>query len=213
MKTCLAKRITQPKVSRLRELLGLEAVLLPCIGKRPITPGWQKLTAAAMDDPAHIEALESAPNIGVLLGKASGGLCVVDIDQDGEDEEFLALNPLLADTLRTQGRRGSSFWVRCEGNFPASKKLGALGEWRADGNQSIIFGPHPQTDKPYIILNEAAPARIAFAEITWPSGVSFHPPTPFNKPLPLLCRSGSSVDSVASGTSVFAGNPPMSMKL
>ena len=164
-------------IARLRDLLGHDAVLLPCAGKRPLVTGWQKLTAETMLNHDYLAKLASASNIGVSLGERSGGLCVVDFDADGEDENFLALNPSLADTLRTHGRRGSSFWLRIVGEFPTNTKLKSngkdLGEWRATGNQSIVAGLHPDTGLPYRMLNEARPIEIPFKNIVWPDGVDF----------------------------------------
>ena len=113
-------------IDRLRDLLGPDAVLLPCAGKRPLVAGWQKLTAETMLNQDYLAQLESASNVGVSLGERSGGLCVVDFDADGEDEKFLALNAQLVGTLRTHGRRGSSFWVRIVGKFPSQHKAEIL---------------------------------------------------------------------------------------
>lgn len=169
--------LEQPKtnsISTLRHLLGASVVLLPCIGKRPVDKGWQQRGLRAMSNPTYLQRLQASANIGVALGKQSSGLCVVDFDTEGADETFLALNPSLNDTLRTRGRRGSSFWLRIIGDFPSSKTLGdGLGEWRASGNQSIIAGIHPETRKPYRFLNKARPVEIAFDEIVWPNGMSF----------------------------------------
>lgn len=202
MKTYLLERETQSKISRLRELLGLDVVLLPCAGKRPTVPSWQKFTAEMMNDATYLKRLNAAPNIGVLLGSPSNGLCVVDFDVDGADDDFLTRNPSLAGTLRTRGRRGSAVWIRCEGNFPASTKLKRggkdLGEWRATGNQSIICGEHPDTGEPYQFLNEARPIEISFAELVWPEGVHNPTPTTLNKSLLSLCHSVDSAFSVLS---------------
>ncbi|MGC3958415.1 MAG: hypothetical protein QM813_10875 [Verrucomicrobiota bacterium] len=46
-----------------------------------------------------------------------------------------------------------------------------VGEFRADGNQSIIWGIHPGTKMPYTRPLNVPAARIAFDEISWPAGV------------------------------------------
>ncbi len=173
------ERKTQPdtKVDRLCKQLGSDVVLLSCNGKKPNAP-WKSLTISDMSDDEYLEKLAAAPNIGVVLGKRSGNLCVIDFDVDGEDETFLKLNPSLTSTLRTRGSRGSSFWVRIIGSYPGSTKLklngSELGEWRADGNQSIIAGLHPTTHQPYKMLNKATPVAIAFDKIIWPQGAFSH---------------------------------------
>lgn len=162
---------TTSKTSKLLNLLGPETVLLPCIGKRPVVSGWQNLNAKTMQNAKHLKQVEKMTNVGVLLGNASGGLCVIDFDADGEDQKFLAFNPSLQKTLRTRGRRGSSLWVRISGEIPRPAKLTCkgedIGEWRADGNQSIISGLHPETGKAYRMLNSAKPVEIPFAKIVW----------------------------------------------
>jgi hypothetical protein len=133
------------RVTRIMDVLGDDVVLIPVITdtKKPAVEKWQHLTLSAMQDPKHLRALERG-NIGVSLGAASNGLCTVDIDRDDAVEPFLADNPRLRDTTRTRRSRGCNFWIRIEGNYPASKKLkidgNAVGEWRADGNQTVICG-------------------------------------------------------------------------
>jgi hypothetical protein len=175
-------------IDRLRDLLGHDALLLHWPrGVKGTKQKWGHLTIEAMSDQRYLEKLATG-NVGVALGAKSNGLCVVDFDADGEDEKFLALNPALVNTLRTHGRRGSSFWLRVVGDYPASKKLKAggreLGEWRANGNQSIVAGIHPDTKQPYQMLNEANPVEIEFGEINWPDGVSFTASLPLTPAAP-----------------------------
>jgi hypothetical protein len=170
MNNCIENHKTPIEV--IRDLLGYDTTLIPCNGKKPAISGWQNLTAKNMLIPSYLKKLDAASNLGVVLGANSGGVCVVDFDVDGEDEKFLKLNPKLSGTLRTRGRRGSSFWIRCIGAFPASTKLDA-GEWRADKNQSVISGLHPETRKPYIFVKKVKPIEIRFSEIVWPEGIRF----------------------------------------
>src|SRR5207244_4162860 len=82
----------------------------------------------------------------VLLGKASGRLVTVDIDDKEAVEPFLALNPMLRDSLRTRRVRGCNVWLRVpDGKYPPSCKIKTgdgqeWGEWRADGDQTVIHG-------------------------------------------------------------------------
>ena len=131
--------MTQERVLKMMKFLGQDCVLLPIpIGeKRPMDAGWQKTTPLAARKPEHIRRLE-AGNIGVLLGKAGGGLCSIDIDSDESAAEFLELNPTLAKTLQTKGARGRNFWVRIDGDFPPLAKMTDWGEWRSDGGQTPL---------------------------------------------------------------------------
>jgi len=161
-------------VRRVRELVGNNAVLIPVEKgkKKPVPLGWQQFTIEKMSDPTYLAKLETG-NIGVLLGSASDDLCAIDVDDDEAVEPFLALNPLLRGTLRTHGARGAQFWIQVTDAYHKLTKLktkaGAdWGEWRADGGQSVIYGTHPDTQKPYAVEHEAKPIEMAFTDIHWP---------------------------------------------
>jgi hypothetical protein len=134
-------------VEQLRDLLGGDVVLLPIkrghkgpSGKE--MEGWQTFTPARMQEPEYLARLNHGANIGVLLGK---GLVTIDLDRDEVVEPFLKLNPTLLETLRSRRKRGCNLWVRIKGAHPKSCKLRTRsgeewGEWRADGNQTVIDG-------------------------------------------------------------------------
>lgn len=149
--------------------------------------------------------LLDAGNVGVLLGNASvledagrtWHLCSIDVDDDASVDAFLAVNPGLAGTLQTHGKRGRNFWVWVEGESPPEikglcwiatedkdsvtapgKKIvkggrdvdRRFGEWRATGGQTVIYGTHPKGGN-YSVLVDAAPVRLRFDEIAWPAGL------------------------------------------
>jgi putative DNA primase/helicase len=135
-------------------------------------------------------------NLGVLLGRASQSkvaltgvvyvLCSIDIDSDEAMSAFLEINPRLARTLRTRGRRGGNLWlwVEAEGYHAATKKLfhaaadgspdkeRPWGEWRADGGQTVIYGIHPDGMRYERVSEARTPLSLAFGEIRWPEGLS-----------------------------------------
>src|SRR5215472_3873941 len=166
---------TSNRISHLRELLG-PAVLLPWPpGSKGDSRRWKHLQLADMDDVSHLTKLQRAGNIGVALGQVSNGLITIDFDQDSYVDAFLAANSLLADTLRTRGRRGCNIWVRCSGGYPASQKLknssgDEIGEWRADGNQTIITGTHPE-GMPYQFAAENPVITLSYEAIIWPESI------------------------------------------
>jgi hypothetical protein len=133
-----------------------------------------KITPADMQDPRYLYKL-SQGNIGVVQGKPSGGIASIDIDDDQGAEEFLALNPDLKETLRSRGARGCNVWFYPEGNVPRSchlKRNGQpWGEWRFNGNQTIIAGMHP-TGVPYTLLCPIPAIRYPFERIQFPPGVT-----------------------------------------
>jgi hypothetical protein len=173
-----------PIVTELRDLLGHDVLLLRCEGKKP-TGKWGQFTVEAMSDPRYVEKL-SRGNIGVALGKVSGGLCAIDIDRDELVAPFLAANPQLDGTLQSHGARGRVFWIRCAGDYPQhtiklkTNSGGDAGEFRSNGSQSIIAGIHPSTQRPYEIVIAAQPVAVEFSSLQWPE--DFVQPTTHTKP-------------------------------
>ena len=104
-----------PSITRhLVSLLGDDVVLIgvPRGVKGPRHDGWQNTTIESMRNPAYVRELDDGRNLAVLTGAQSGGLCSIDLDNDEDVEPFLALNPELAMTLRSRGRRGCNLWLR-----------------------------------------------------------------------------------------------------
>jgi phage/plasmid-associated DNA primase len=159
-------------------LLGNDAVLLPIPAgkKRPVFKQWESTTAKQMQDPDYLAKLNGQGNIGVLLGH---GRITIDLDRDEDVEPFLKVNPKLRETLRSRRKRGCNFWLRIKGKYPGACPLktqnGAKwGEWRADGNQTVIHGAAidrrkgEQKPTAYKIEHRAPPIELAFDEIRWP---------------------------------------------
>lgn len=162
--------ITTDTISHFRELLG-SAVLLPWpAGSKGDRRKWKHLQVTDMDED-YFAKLEKAGNIGVALGAVSNGLVTIDIDDDNLLEPFLEANPLLRHTLRTAAQRGCNIWVRCTTDYPSSCKLkdqsgNEVGEWRADGNQTIIAGTHPSGCS-YRLVVEKPVIPIDYNVIIW----------------------------------------------
>jgi phage/plasmid-associated DNA primase len=168
-------------VEELRHLLGDDVILLPIkrgdkgpSGKQ--MEGWQNFTVGRMQSPEYLAQLNHSGNIGVLLGN---GRITIDLDQDAAVEPFLNLNPTLRDTLKTRRVRGCNLWLQIRGNYPRPCKLRTRsgedwGEWRADGNQTVIYGEAIDRKRgetkptPYKIEHRAPPIELAFDEIRWP---------------------------------------------
>ena len=162
---------TTPEHLKLIKLLGHDVVLIPCRrGEKVASIKWKQLGVEVMSDPKHLRLLARS-NIAVKLGKASGGLCSIDIDEDNQFEEFLELNPRLKDSLLTKGARSGNIWVYIDGEYPPSKKTGPQSswkiEWRADGNYTLISGLHPNGFN-YRFLNETQPLTVSLEDINWP---------------------------------------------
>jgi len=155
------------------ELLGVNAVLLPIRkgSKAPMLKKWQAITFEDTQQPDYQRKLDTHGNRGVSLGKVSQNLCSIDFDDDEALNQFLELNPSLHDTLRTTAKRGANIWIILTGDYPKSQRIknltgDSIGEWRADGNQTIIQGLHPDGMQ-YRIAVSAHPIRIPYSEIQW----------------------------------------------
>jgi Bifunctional DNA primase/polymerase, N-terminal len=166
-------------VSRIDHLLGLlgSALLLPWpTGSKGYPRKWGHLQLTDMDRGSYRAGLERAGNIGVALGQVSNGLVTIDLDHDTYVEAFLAANPPLRDTLRTTAARGCNIWLRCGDGYPASRMLKnpsgqEIGEWRADGNQTIISGNHPEGVL-YRFVVEKPVITTRYEAIIWPESIS-----------------------------------------
>ena len=65
--------------------LGLEQAVfipIPYGQKGPRIAGWQTKTLADMENPEYQALFDGEVNVGVLLGRPSNGLCVIDIDDE-----------------------------------------------------------------------------------------------------------------------------------
>jgi hypothetical protein len=175
MKPLFESRYIDPASKRISHILSLlaPALLLPWPASRKGSQKkWKHLQLTDMSPPSHLEKLERAGNIGVALGKVSNGLVTIDVDDESYIERFLAANPLLGNSLRTTVQRGCNIWLRCTTDYPPSCKLrnrsgDEIGEWRADGNQTIMAGTHPD-GVPYRFVVESPAIAIDYSEIVWP---------------------------------------------
>jgi hypothetical protein len=163
---------TSNRVPHILGLLG-PALLLPWTsGSKGDRRKWKNIQLTDMNDDSYLVELEKAGNIGVVLGAKSNGLVTIDLDSNDHVAPLLRLNPALARTLRTAANRGCNVWLRCSGEYPPSHKLfdqrrNPIGEWRADGNQTIISGIHPD-GCPYRFVIEAPVVELAYIDIVWP---------------------------------------------
>jgi hypothetical protein len=153
--------------------------------------GWRKVTYEASLTPDCQKRLQEKANTGVLLG-GDDNLCAIDCDTDAFLTEFLRLNPQFEKTLRTRGISGAQLWVYLTGDRPHqvhkltvhkdsplaanARKKGdehvniQIGEFRAEGGQSIIRGIHPDNCD-YVWLVDVPPVTVDFDAIVWPEDV------------------------------------------
>jgi P4 family phage/plasmid primase-like protien len=174
MKTEIEK--TEPHLNgnpldKLSTLLGDDVFFVPCEWgtKKPLVTYVERPFEATWSEP-YRAVFGQEVNVAVYLGKASGGLCAIDFDRDEDLTAFLAANPVLSATTQSRGSRGGMLWLRMNGDYPEScSPSDKHFEWRADKRLSTIYGRHP-AGMDYVLVRDAPPAVLAFADITWPDG-------------------------------------------
>lgn len=186
-------------ISELQRLLGPVVFLGWPRGSKGTMRKWRHLSIADMTR-SYLAKLKHG-NIGVALGKKSGNLVALDVDDDNLVAPFLALNPFLNNTLQTHGARGRVFWLRMGGDYPdKTVKLkndsGAdCGEWRGGKNsQSIIHGIHPNGN-PYQVVNKVKPFVVDFTDIVWPTDISNPPRLQTHFPLAAVTATEEAEDT------------------
>lgn len=141
--------------------------------KFPTLKEWQNLTVKDMT-PKYLDQFHANLNIGVVLGAASGGLVSIDADTDEGFKEFLTLNPTISASQITKGARGGNFWFNAIGTYPKSAKIKCAdgspwGEFRSDGNQTVIYGQHPSGVQYW--NNGNRPMALPLSAINFPKGL------------------------------------------
>lgn len=123
-------------------------------GKAPQIQGWQRYATEFPSEAVQDHWIASFPdsNLGLPLGPSSG-LCVIDIDTDDENLIEAIEGCLPASPWIRVGQKGKvlvykytgvrNWKVRDENNNSICEGLGA-------GNQVVVFGVHPKTEKPYV---------------------------------------------------------------
>jgi hypothetical protein len=184
-----------PTLDDVRDILdrdGYHPILLPVSRgrKNPIKKEWNDITYEQTQEPGYQKELETCGNTGVVLGKCDD-LCTIDCDTDAFMNRMLELNPGFVLTLTTMGRRAGQFWFYCPGDRPhkieylkvrkesplavGGKKVETdgtvkVGEFWAEGGQSIICGIHPDGPR-YRWIDKSQPLTIDFSEIIWPEDI------------------------------------------
>jgi phage/plasmid-associated DNA primase len=113
-------------VERFTALLGEDVFFVPCEWgtKRPLVTYTERPFEGTLTEAYRAVLNQPEVSLAVYLGKASGGLCAIDFDADEDLAAFLALNPCLAGTTRSRGRRGGMVWVRIKSRATASPQMG-----------------------------------------------------------------------------------------
>jgi putative DNA primase/helicase len=183
-----------PSLDDVRALLqrnGKRPVLLyiQARQKGPLYKDWPETTFEQTQTIKYQRLLLAHSNTGVLLGVDN--LCAIDCDTEAFLTALLELNPRLGKTLRTRGARGCQFWayivgarpgqvhqlkapkdspLAVGGKLPDKDGFVRIGEFRAEGGQSVIRGVH-EDGCLYCWPCSEVPIEIDFDEIVWPDEI------------------------------------------
>jgi P4 family phage/plasmid primase-like protien len=130
---------------------GWAPVPIPARQKGPQIPGWQRLRISASDVPRYFN---NGQNVGIINGKASGGLVTVDLDCP----EAVALAGRFLDPTLTSGRESvtdSHWWYIAPGlehrgfeGIPKTVSEGTILELRSTDHQTVVEpSVHPSGER------------------------------------------------------------------
>ena len=128
--------------------------------KRPFEQNWQTHPYTVEEIQLHIN---QDGNVGLLCGKQSGNIGLLDVDQDFA--EFTSFFPdfKLAPTVIRDGVDKGKILVKINGDMPAAKKWkrafdqSPFLEWLSDGNQGVIPPSIHPTGVQYVLVNSDHP--------------------------------------------------------
>ncbi len=165
-----------PRVEAIYKKVGDQTVLIPYKwgAKIPMRKKWQETKLEDTRASDYVRDLEQN-NIGILVGRQSGGLSNIDCDTDEFRDALLRADPnLYGQTLTSKGARGCSFWFRLTGEYPdavvkiRNSKGEDVGEFRGGKGCSIISGRHPSGGA--YESNDRTPLPTEFEVLKLPEG-------------------------------------------
>ena len=146
--------------------LGLS--MIPLEGKRPSLTTWTEYQQVAAS-PETIRAWGSAgllKNIGIVCGKVSGNLVVLDLDGAAGYPAFAATFPALAETytVASGGGVGKHVYFYADSMPPSVKAMGTpIGNLELCGEGRQVVAPpsiHPTTGRPYRVARISDILRV-----------------------------------------------------
>jgi hypothetical protein len=121
-------------------------------GKQPTEKGWQGKPLTLREVLPHVK---SGGNVGLLCGKHSSGLCLLDVDDHLHD--FLEYFPGLKDApiiQRGDAANRGKIVLRIDGDIPKNQKWHNVHlEFLATGNQGVIPPSIHPSSSPYELIN------------------------------------------------------------
>lgn len=167
---------------------GMGLSILPCKGKKPALQRW----AALQHQRAHPQEIINwaraglLQNVGIISGRVSGNLVVIDLDGLEAVEVFRLRYPELFDTfsVNSGSGKGMHLYLTCNHIMPATTRatgtpFGNI-EVRADGCY-VVAPPsiHP-SGKPYSVAREMAVMEIRDLRdvVAWVASLNRTSPAP-----------------------------------
>lgn len=153
----------QKAVSAALAYAALGMSVIPLDGKRPALTTWTEYQQTAAV-PETIRAWSSAgllKNIGIVCGKVSGNLVVLDLDGAAGHPAFAATFPAMAETytVASGGGVGRHVYFRVDVLPPSVKAMGTpIGNLELCGEgRQVVVPPsiHPNTGRPYRVERAA----------------------------------------------------------
>jgi len=184
--------LIQPNLENIKQILTRRPVLLILSGKQCLDKGWPNFSYEYTQGGTYQYRLETATNIGVLLGERSANLCAIDCDVAPFADWMLEHNPELCRTFQTRGNQvkgAGQFLIYLQGEnpglhhlkVPAHSALAAgggidpagfvhIGEFRGKG-LSVLCGIHHHekdgTESCYSWPQDNPPIELTLAQIQW----------------------------------------------
>lgn len=178
--------MTNIYIEKALDLVKRGYTVIPLSGKAPMITGWQNLRHLT---PAHVYDWDRGNlwrNIGMVTGAASNNTVVIDFDGLAGYELFKAAFPELVNTMTVATGSGNGMHCYYKSDLlPDSKALldipvdgGELIniEFKSDGKQVVIPPSiHPDTQKPYSVVNRAPIMVVSDLAKVWTWAQSLKP--------------------------------------
>lgn len=124
-------------------------------GKQPIDKGWQGKPLTLAQVAPHVR---NGGNVGILCGKPSGGLCLLDLDD--HLQEFIEYFPELRDApiiQRGDAPNRGKIVLKVTGDLPKNQKWHDVHlEFLGTGNQGVLPPSVHPSGSPYELINISA---------------------------------------------------------
>lgn len=140
--------------------------VLPLVGKKPAIDWTERQHKIASH--GQIQAWERKgwlTNVGIVCGRISGNLVVIDLDGLTAIAAFETRWPDLLDTytVATGSGRGKHLYYQADSLPNTTRYIGYTGNVELRANGCYVVAPpslHPDTGAPYLVANPAPPRRL-----------------------------------------------------